>query len=84
MEVGIRGVIPGEETLRHLRKSLFQTQLFGACFLVVIILCCMSLDILSERWLGTAIGTLNLILLVAIISTAFKTVGTLQTTSSYP
>ena len=38
----------------------------------------MSLDLLCELWLGTAIGILNLLLLVAIISTAFKTVSTLH------
>lgn len=77
MEVGIKGVVPGDETIAHLKKEMFRTQLFGACCLFFIVISCLSLDTLCAGWIGTPIGSLNLVLLVAVISAGFKTVSQL-------
>ncbi|CAD7697415.1 unnamed protein product [Ostreobium quekettii] len=77
LEAGVKGVIPGEPTVRHLQLKMFQGRFWGGLIFSLVAMASLWLDWQSSAWFGKSIGTLNLILLVAVISSAARQVESL-------
>lgn len=71
---GIKGILPGESTVSHLKSRMFEARLWGGAALGIIASLSLGLDWQCRTWLGSPFGTLNLVLLVAVISAASRQV----------
>lgn len=66
-DAGIVGISPGEETRAFLKRKKGQLKFINAAFIASISLVARAIDILCEKLIGFAPGTLNLLLLVSTV-----------------
>ncbi|GMH34541.1 hypothetical protein BSKO_02375 [Bryopsis sp. KO-2023] len=71
---GIKGVLPGDPTMSYLKWRMFEARFWGGLALGIICSCCLWLDWQCRLWIGSPFGTLNLVLLVAVISSSARQV----------
>ncbi|KAG2440274.1 hypothetical protein HXX76_004386 [Chlamydomonas incerta] len=79
MNVGLRGVIPGEPTERELRTKLLQCKFWGGACLCVLAVAAQLYDMACVQALGTSLGTTSLLIIVgAVLQTARQVEGLLE------
>lgn len=71
-------MLPGESTEKHIKSRIFEARLWGGAALSIIASLSLWLDWQCRAWLGSPFGTLNLVLLVAVISAASRQVSNLN------
>ena len=67
MNVGIRGVVPGESTEHHIGDLLLRTKLWGGLALGALAVAAMLFDMACQRYIGTTLGTTSLLILVGFV-----------------
>lgn len=67
-------MLPGEPTIVNLKSRLFEARFWGGISMFIIASLGLWLDWQSQAWLGTPLGALNLVLLVAVITAAARQV----------
>lgn len=71
MNVGLRGVVPGEPTEQELRTKLLQCKFWGGAALAVLAVGAQLYDMACLRVLGTSLATTSLLIIVgAVLQTA--------------
>lgn len=60
--------------MANLESRVFEARFWGGIAMSIIASLSLWLDWQSQAWLGTPLGTLNLVLLVAVISAAARQV----------
>jgi hypothetical protein len=67
INVGIKGVPPGFETVRHLRSKVMQAKFWGGLALGSLAVGAHMFDGLCAAWLGTSLATTSLIIIVGAV-----------------
>lgn len=79
VNVGIKGVPPGPETVQHLRSKVRQAKFWGGMALGGLAVTAHLFDSLCQSWLGTTLATTSLIIIVgAVLQTARQVESTAQ------
>ncbi|KAG2483194.1 hypothetical protein HYH03_017929 [Edaphochlamys debaryana] len=79
MNVGLRGVVPGEPTEKELRTKLLQCKFWGGAALGCLAVAAQLYDGACLRVLGTSLGTTSLLIIVgAVLQTARQVEGLLE------
>ncbi|GLI64245.1 hypothetical protein VaNZ11_007444 [Volvox africanus] len=79
MNVGLKGVVPGEPTERELRTKLLQCKFWGGACLGALAVAAQLYDSACVQILGTNLGTTSLLIIVgAVLQTARQVEGLLE------
>jgi preprotein translocase subunit SecY len=67
MNVGIRGVVPGETTEHHVGDLLLRTKFWGGLALGALAVTAMVFDLGCRQYIGTTLGTTSLLIIVGAV-----------------
>jgi preprotein translocase subunit SecY len=76
MNVGLKGVVPGEPTERELRTKLLQCKFWGGACLGTLAVAAQLYDRACLQVLGTSLGTTSLLIIVGAVLQTARQVGT--------
>ncbi len=75
MNVGLRGVVPGEPTERELRMQLLRCKFWGGMCLGVLAVAAQLYDMACASVLGTSLATTSLLIIVGAVLQTARQVG---------
>lgn len=67
INVGIKGVPPGHETVQHLKRKVRQAKFWGGLALGGLAVTAHLFDALCASWLGTTLATTSLVIIVGAV-----------------
>ncbi|KAG1665642.1 hypothetical protein FOA52_011236 [Chlamydomonas sp. UWO 241] len=77
MNVGIKGVVPGESTEQHIQAQLLKCKFWGGIALGTLAVAAMVFDTMCQSFLGTTLATTSLLIIVGAVMQTSRQVESL-------